>query len=55
MATDPLELDVIPDDDDALHIPDHTLTHALTDGPPWSEDDDEDTIPDDLDDDGEGV
>lgn len=55
MATDPLELDVIPDDDDALHIPDHALTHALTDGPPWSEDDDEDTIPDDLDDDGEGV
>lgn len=52
---DPLpELDTIPDDDDAIHTPDHALEQTLTDGRPWSEDDDEDTIPDDLDDDGEG-
>ena len=53
--SDPLpELDDIPDDDEALHVPDHALEQALADGRPWSEDDDEDTIPDDLDDDGEG-
>lgn len=52
---DPLpELDPIPEDDEALHIPDHALEQAQADGRPWSEDDDEDTIPDDLDDDGEG-
>lgn len=53
-VADPLpELDDIPEDDDALHVPDHVLQQALEDGRPWSEDDDEDTVPDDLDDDGE--
>lgn len=49
------ELDHIPEDDDALHVPDHALAEALAAGRPWSEDDDEDTVPDDLDDDGQGV
>lgn len=32
---------------------DYALKQALADGRPWSEDDDENSIPDDLDDDGE--
>lgn len=51
MSKPPIELDSVDDiDPEALELTDEA---ARTDDPPWSEDDDEDTIPDDLDDDGE--
>src|SRR5699024_8250463 len=51
MPKPPIELDAVDDiDPEALDLTDEA---ARNDDPPWSEDDDEDTIPDDLDDDGE--
>src|SRR5699024_12839063 len=51
MPKPPIELDAVDDiDPEALDLSDET---ARNDDPPWSEDDDEHTIPDDLDDDGE--
>lgn len=50
MPKPPIELDSVDDiDPEALELTDEA---ARTDDPPWSEAD-EDTIPDDLDDDGE--
>lgn len=43
------ELDDIDPNDEAMQLVDHCVERDY----PWSEDDDEDTIPDDLDDDGE--
>ena len=51
MPRPPIELDSV--DDIAPEALDLTDEAARNDDPPWSEDDDEDTIPDDLDDDGE--
>lgn len=53
MANELPELDEIDGDDEALNLPDHAMEQALADGRAWSEDDDEDTEPEDLDDDGE--
>ena len=51
MPKPPIELDAVDDiDPEALDLTDEA---ARNDDPPWSEDDDEHTIPDDLDDDGE--
>lgn len=49
-----IELDDIPEDDEALGYPDHAMIHAIEEGRPDSEDDEEDTVPEDLEDDGEG-
>lgn len=54
MPKPPIELDEIPENDEALQLPDHAMQQATEDGRAWSEDDDEDDIPDDLEDDGEG-
>lgn len=51
MPKPPIELDSVDDiDSEALELTDEA---ARNDDPPWSEGDDEDTMPDDLDDDGE--
>lgn len=55
MANEMPELDEIDGDDEALTLTDHALEQALADGRAWSEDDEDGTVPDDLDDDGEGV
>lgn len=55
MATEPVELDDLAEDDPALQLPDHCLAQVFADGRAWSEDDDEGTVPDDLDDDGDGI